>query len=326
MMRSSIAKLGLVLVPVALAWAVPAQAAQSGESAVHDCDRLAASPTDDTRIADPVDDVRLQPRLAIPACRAAVHAYPDEPRYWFQLGRALNLAGSEGENAEAVYWLNKAHEEGHVDAAAWLASILIDGEAGVEADVFTALDLFYEAANKKNNFALAGLADAYFNGTGVALDRDEALVWYRTAAENNDAFSMMELGRLHEEGVFVSADLPEALHWYRKAAAGGNPIAMYKAASILAFQTLSDDNGEAAGYMFDAIAFGYRAALQEMTENSSRWPDSFRRALQAKLQTNGAYEAGIDGVFGPATRRGLEKVFNKSSGASESGRVAATAQ
>jgi thioredoxin-like negative regulator of GroEL len=63
---------------------VPAQ------SLARECDALAASPLDDERISTGVEYEQLNSSAAIPACRRAVEANPNNARLEFQLGRALH--------------------------------------------------------------------------------------------------------------------------------------------------------------------------------------------------------------------------------------------
>ena len=60
---------------------------------VTECDRLAAHPSDPDRVAPGVAQPDVDLAKAIPACQAAVKAYPDSGRLNYQLARSLGYAG-----------------------------------------------------------------------------------------------------------------------------------------------------------------------------------------------------------------------------------------
>ncbi|MBL8571970.1 MAG: hypothetical protein JNK84_23085 [Phreatobacter sp.] len=110
-----IARLLLVLSSTVATLTSGAAIAQVGRGAtVHECDLLAAHPFDPQRMAEGVADDRIIPRLAIRECEAAHKETPQDPRFAFQLGRALLAAGRA---EDAVKQFRVAAEAGH--AAAW---------------------------------------------------------------------------------------------------------------------------------------------------------------------------------------------------------------
>lgn len=110
---------------------------------VEECDILAAHGLDPNRMSEGVEDDRIVPGLAIPACEDALERNPDELRLTFQLGRAF-LAVNRDKDAFALF--SKAAEAGYAAAYAYLG-------------------------------------DAYQFGLGTAKDADKALAAYRTAVE-----------------------------------------------------------------------------------------------------------------------------------------------
>lgn len=104
-------------------------------SDVHACDTAAAHPSDLHRKAAGISEEKdIVPDLAIAACRQAIESFPSEPRFHFQLGRAL-LAANQfeaadkqfaiaaggryaaathylGEAALAVYWTSREAADG----------------------------------------------------------------------------------------------------------------------------------------------------------------------------------------------------------------------
>lgn len=65
------------------------------------------------------------------------------------------------------------------------------------------------------------LANAYWNGRGVAMDKREAVRWYREAAEQGHAEAQLGMGLAYANGDGVSINVPMAVDWYRKAAEQG---------------------------------------------------------------------------------------------------------
>jgi TPR repeat protein len=164
--------------------ATPAsQAAMRPTPDVTDCDHLAASPDDLDRPSSipGIAFEKIDPRQAIPACRKAVDARPDDPRSAYMLGRALDAAK---QNDEAIRYYRKA-----VDAG---------------------------CAAAMNN-----LATKYRGGYGVAKDAAEAVRLYRKAADAGNARAMLNLGRMYRDGNGVEKNETEAARLTRKAADSG---------------------------------------------------------------------------------------------------------
>src|SRR5262245_25630925 len=90
-----------VVISVALIAASTA-AAQQPDSPLALCDRLAASPFDDTRSPDikGVSPQKIDAKAAVPACEAALSAEPGNSRIMFQLGRAYAAAGQHAQARE----------------------------------------------------------------------------------------------------------------------------------------------------------------------------------------------------------------------------------
>ena len=65
------------------------------------CDVAAAHPSDPDRIGEGVATENVVTHVAIPACRSAVERNPMEPRFHYQLGRAIVYwAQANGANAD----------------------------------------------------------------------------------------------------------------------------------------------------------------------------------------------------------------------------------
>lgn len=108
---------------------------------VTECDMLAAHPEDPQRMADGVPDDEIVPRLAIMACEDAVTSDPEEPRYAFQLGRAL-LALGRKEKAREQF--ERAAKAGYAAAEAYIGDLYQFGFA-VTQDSKKALEHYRKA-------------------------------------------------------------------------------------------------------------------------------------------------------------------------------------
>ena len=111
---------------------------------VDECDLLAAHPADPDRMAEGVADDAIVPRLAILACENALESDPDEPRFAFQLGRALLAMGRK---QEAFETFQIAAQAGHAAAYGYLGDAYQFG-LGVKADAAKALESYKTALNK----------------------------------------------------------------------------------------------------------------------------------------------------------------------------------
>ncbi len=109
---------------------------------VSECDLLAAHPSDAERTAEGVTEDEIVPKLAIIACQTALEDDPTEPRYAFQLGRAL-LAVNREEEARAQ--LVNASNASYAAANAYLGDIYQFG-LGAEVSVALAKDYYEKAA------------------------------------------------------------------------------------------------------------------------------------------------------------------------------------
>jgi TPR repeat protein len=108
---------------------------------VEECDILAAHPADPERMAEGVADDMIVPRLAILACEDVIERDPDDPRFVFQLGRAL-LAG--GREAEAYAQFKEAAEKEYAAAWAYLGDAYQFG-FGTQADGTSAYRAYQKA-------------------------------------------------------------------------------------------------------------------------------------------------------------------------------------
>lgn len=250
----------------------------------HACDRLAADPMDNNKVGPGVEWKLLDPKLAVPACEAAVRDYPDVARFKFQYARVLtkageyekaaklfrelaehhyapaqtNLGGMYGkgmgvsrDEAEALRWTRAAAEQGYAPAQYNLGTMYWMG-GGVPRDDTEAVRWYRKAAEQGYPYAQTRLGEAYRLGRGVPKDDTEAVRWYRKAAEQGDGVAQASLGGMYEEGRGVPRDDTEALRWYRKVARGLDPISLAQLFVVqdelfAPFDTLQQESSTHAG-------------------------------------------------------------------------------
>lgn len=111
---------------------------------VEECDILAAHGLDPQRMSEGVEDERIVPGLAIPACEDALTRNPDDPRLTFQLGRAFLAVDRD---TDALTLFNKAAEAGYAAAYAYLGDAYQFG-LGTTADAEKALAAYRAAVEK----------------------------------------------------------------------------------------------------------------------------------------------------------------------------------
>ncbi len=218
----------------------------------HEADHLSAIPDDTFAVVDAVVDTELDAPAAAKACRDAIAEYPDESRFYAQLGRALEVDGKPAsailqyeralelrpEYPVALHNLaklrfygpeelrdfdvarknfNKAAELGFAASLPVIGTMLRDAMGG-DRDFEAAAAWFAVAAEQGNSFSQNALAECYENGWGIDQDISKALLWYRSSAELGYVPAYRNLGRVFQKGIGVTANDRKAFDWYSRAA------------------------------------------------------------------------------------------------------------
>ena len=225
------------------------------------CDRLAASPSDTLAVAGPVDWEDIDADRALPACRAAVEADPDNPRLLYQLGRVL---GSMERSAEAARWYEEAAEFDHPVAMNNLG-VAYERGRGVAQDYGRALELYEGAAELGVAAAMNNLGVMNRQGRGKEVDLGAALYWYRRAADEGWVDAMVNLGWMYDEGVGVAEDNAAAIRWYRMAADEDSARALNNLGhNYEEGDGVPQDDAEAVRYYREAASLGYARAMTNL--------------------------------------------------------------
>ena len=160
--------LSLLLAPSAVSIALLAIA--SGP----DCDRLASIAADPDHQATPVEYGGIDGARVIEVCGQAVSEFPDNGRYWVQLGRGY-LKLDRGQAMLAAF--EKARELQYPVAWFALAVVYHTGNGIPQADLSLAETLYQDAYRRGVGYAALGLARLYDEPESPFFDLEKSDVW-----------------------------------------------------------------------------------------------------------------------------------------------------
>ena len=257
---------------------------------VADCDRLAASSTDNERPSGVagVPDSKIE-FAATAACDDAMRRYPEAVRFVYQAGRA---ALARKDYAKAADLFRGASEKGYAGAFTGLGLLYYNG-FGVAQDYAEARNQYMKAAERGNSGGMNNLGGLYEYGKGVPQDYAEARRWFEKGAALGDGAAMSNLGWLYENGRGVTQDYAEARRLYEQGAALGGDLAMYNLGWLY-------ENGR--GVTQDYVA------AREWFERSAALGNP-----SAMLSLGRFYEEGRGGV--PRSREQASKWYQKAADA-----------
>jgi TPR repeat protein len=159
---------------------------QRATDAARRCDELAANPTDAHRVGDGVPYASLKPVAAdaADACEMAVKQNPNEPRFQYQLGRALELAGDGAVHIQNRQRAMTIHQSlvniGYAAACDNLGSLY----RWDKKDIAKATAIFRLGAQLGDTDSMVSLADMIGDNEVVPTGPDETpLELYKRAAE-----------------------------------------------------------------------------------------------------------------------------------------------
>jgi hypothetical protein len=227
---------------------MPGSGPSTSLNSLLDCDRAAASPWDKSLPAEirGIEIEQIDPSRAEFFCRLAIAVNRNEPRYEYNLGRALDAAKKY---QEAFQHYRRAADLGHPQAMNNLGVMLENGR-GVSKDLRLAVEWYRKSAALGDIAALRNIGLAYEWGRGVPMDGAEALRWYHTAIERGHHDAMLFVGRIHRAGNGVPKNETVARAWFEKAGALGNVKARELLDSptekdtILALRAIFEDQGD----------------------------------------------------------------------------------
>lgn len=137
-----------------------------------------------------------------------------------------------------------------------------------------------EEAEQGNAQAQYHLANAYYNGIGVARNPVEGANWLLKAATQGYVHAQCDLGVMYHKGNGVTQSYPDTLKWYRLAAEKGDALAQHNLGSLnakgfrikgmwffnrtgFAFMTATQDFVEAYKWFSLAAVSGHNRSLKD---------------------------------------------------------------
>ena len=173
----------------------------------------------------------------------AEHDNPKDPKEQYSLALCYQSGKGVEKNLEkAVYWCNKAAEQGYSQAQHSLAACYHNG-TGVNQDLQKAVYWYTKAAEQGNSYAQTNLGVCYDSGTGVSKDLQKAVYWFTKAAEQGIDKAQFNLGLAYRHGEGVKQDFEKAVYWYTKAAEQGNADAKTNLQALLKKRSPSSYSG-----------------------------------------------------------------------------------
>ena len=139
-----------------------------------ECDRLASIAADPDHQATPVDYGGIDGARVIEVCGQAVSEFPDNGRYWVQLGRGY-LKLDRGQAMLAAF--EKARELQYPVAWFALAVVYHTGNGIPQADLSLAETLYQDAYRRGVGYAALGLARLYDEPESPFFDLEKSDVW-----------------------------------------------------------------------------------------------------------------------------------------------------
>lgn len=121
--------------------------------------------------------------------------------------------GTKQDGGEAVMWLKWAAEKGHRSSQNNLACWYM-----LMQNVAKAMYWWQKAAEQGDSNAMLHLAECYFDGFGIARNVHEGAMWLERSARNNNPLAMQRLGKCYMSGIGVRQDINEANRWFEAAA------------------------------------------------------------------------------------------------------------
>lgn len=184
------------------------------------CDLLAADPSDVMRVGNGVyqDALKLLPG-AVDACETALRRQPDNPRFMYQLGWALD---NQERTKEAIPWYERAAAKNYADAFGGLAYIYYNG-INVTIDIKKAHELNTKAVQLGSFDSLSALGKIYENYPVLNVSGADPLRLRLEAITKGYPFTWRAASKIFAKS--TEADIRQGLELLRIGVARGDPEA-----------------------------------------------------------------------------------------------------
>jgi TPR repeat protein len=191
---------------------LPAGAVGITDVGVTQCDRLAAYPYDDKRVADPVArSVDLDGAIA--ACHAALKLHPGHPRLLLNLGALLNQKKRKRwVPSPAILPLRQSAAQGYLASKYLLGEVLVRSWGNNRRR--QGFVVMLEAARAGHLEAQAQVS--YYVGRANVAEREEALRWGETAIERGHHGALAAVATAYLMVLSDKKNYPRAVAYLRK--------------------------------------------------------------------------------------------------------------
>ena len=159
------------------------------------CDRIAGHPEDELRKAKGVHLELMAAERGRKACRQALRAYPDEPRFIYQMGRSHAASGNFDEAKE---WIKRAADLGYPMAATHMGELHYEGQ-GYRKNPRLAARWFLKATKLGNARAHLLFGDLLELGEGVKRNPIRAAKYVFEAVKRRNRSSIFQMNRNADE-------------------------------------------------------------------------------------------------------------------------------
>ena len=119
------------------------------------------------------------------------------------------------EMSKAVLWMQRAGEQGYVEAQRWLGSIFGYCLEEKPQNAKESIKWCRLAANEGDPWAQFSLANLYADGIGISQNWAEATRWYLTTAEQGYVDAQRTLGHMYASGEILPKNYFEAAKWWQ---------------------------------------------------------------------------------------------------------------
>lgn len=175
--------------------------------------------------------------------------------------------GTEKDMSKGLELLQRAADEGYIDAISTLGYIYETGRVVGEVDYEKAFKYYKMLADNDVPSGLFKVGLFYELGDGVAADSVKAVEYYTRAAELGDGSAMSYLGDFYREGHYVPMDKEKAFQYYVSAdSVGSERGSFFVAYSYMEGCGVPVDTAKAIPYLKAAAAGGIGEASYQLAE------------------------------------------------------------
>lgn len=248
---------------------------------------------------------------AIPPCRFAANAFPNEPRMSYNLGRALAFT----KNYEEGYrWYEKAAYQGYPAAQYSFSYAFLSDEYGYAKDLDARVNWLRKAAKQGHLMAAYDLAYAYRTGSGVSLNVEAAVHWYRFVKSHSPIHYQMKVienfvdpespVKDHAQAAIWLDELLENENYTRRTDFGFLVWRYYQAGG----DGLKNVANHAVFKLCHTVSESYPGKQRHHAQRDMQ--TQMTRDVQKRLRNLGLYSGPIDGKLGDSTDNAIRAYGN----------------